>query len=358
MGHGMVDRSSINLDSSYTGGDQECTRRNASMNGDPCTPVLCADIGGTSTKVGVFERPDRLRLLESIPTRGPAEEFGRVLCEALRRAKESLRQEHSEISGLGVAVAGFLNDDRDRMIYNSNLPWLEDYPLRALLVNELDMPVEIEVDSNAAALAEFHLGIGRASSRFLSIAVGTGLGVGMIIDGQPLRFAYGCLGDAGHIVVQPNGPLCTCGGRGCAELFVSAPALAAEYRLRTNRDEPCSLRDLIHAARDGDVTACSILEHAGEWLGVATASLANMFYPDHVAFAGGLAEAGDLVLHSIQRSFDYSASKFARERVVLSRATLGSMATLTGAAYPILAHLHESASIANCHEDSKLLGRT
>jgi glucokinase len=312
------------------------------MDEDPSTPVLCADIGGTSTKVGIFERPNRLRFLESIPTRGPAEEFGKALCEAVRRGKESLRPEYGKISGLGVAIAGFLNGDRDRMIYNSNLPWLENYPLRDLLVGELDMPVEIEVDSNAAALAEFHLGIGRASPRFLCLTVGTGLGVGMIVDGEPLRFAYGCMGDAGHVIVQPNGPLCSCGGRGCAEAFISAPVLAAEYKLRTNRDEPCSLRDLIEAAREGDTTAQSILEHAGEWLGIATASLANMFYPDLVAFAGGLAEAGDLVLRSVQRSFDYSASKFARERAVLSGATLGSMATLTGAAYPILAQLHGS----------------
>jgi glucokinase len=302
-------------------------------------PVLCADIGGTSTKLGVFVPPDGLRLLESIPTRGPAEEFGKALCEAVRRSRHLVISEHGDVFGLGVAVAGFLNDERDRMIYNSNLTWLEDYPLRDVLVKELSLPVELEVDSNAAALAEFHLGAGRTSARFLCLTVGTGLGVGMIVHGQPLRFAYGCMGDPGHIVVQPNGPLCRCGGRGCAEVLVAAPALAEEYRLRKGRDQPCSLRDVIHAAREGDRIACSVIEHAGEWLGIVTASLANTFYPDHIVFAGGLAEAGDLVLRSIQRSFDYSASTFARERVVLSRATLASMATLNGAAYAILARL-------------------
>jgi glucokinase len=253
--------------------------------------------------------------------------------------KDSLLREGKSIAGIGVAIAGFLNDARDRMIYNSNLAWLEGYPLRDVLQKESELPVELEVDSNAAALAEYHLGAGHPAQRFLCLTIGTGLGVGMIVDGHPLHFAYGCMGDAGHVIVQPNGPLCPCGGRGCAELFISAPLLAEEFRVRTNSDDPCSLRDVIHAANEGNEIAISIIQHAGEWLGIATASLANIFYPDRVAFAGGLAEAGDLLLSNVSKSFQYTASPFAKQRVSLTRAALGAMATLTGAAYPILDRL-------------------
>jgi glucokinase len=295
--------------------------------------VLCVDIGGTSTKIGIFDG-GQTRILESIATRGPADSYIDSLSETLKRAQESADSAH--LVGIGVAIAGFLNEDRDRMIYNSNLPWLEGYPLRDRLANELNVCVQLEIDSNAAALAEHHLGVGRGSERFLCLAVGTGIGVGMIINGEPLRFAYGCLGDAGHIIVQANGPVCTCEGRGCAEILVSAPILAEKYRVKSGVQNSLSLRDVIEAARAGDKVASTIIEEAGEWLGIATASLANMFFPERIAIAGGLAEAGDLLMKSVERTFDYSASKFARDRVTLSRARLGAMATITGAAYSIL----------------------
>jgi glucokinase len=222
------------------------------------------------------------------------------------------------------------------MIYNSNLPWLENFPLRQFLAERFDGPIELEVDSNAAALAEYHRGSGGDSSRFLCLAVGTGLGVGMIVNGHPLRFVYGCMGDPGHVIVQPNGPLCACGGHGCAEILISAPRLAEEYRRGKGIAEELSLRDVIEAARGGDDAAIAILEHAGEWLGIATASLANTFYPDSVAYAGGLAEAGDLVMPSIERAFRYAAGSFTKDRVKLQRAKLGAMSTLTGAAYAVL----------------------
>ena len=298
--------------------------------------MLCVDIGGTSTKIGVFDSCERVQILDSIATQGPAESFSDSLVQTIRQAWKSAAGSDTGFLGVGVAVAGFLNDNRDRMIYNSNLPWLEGYPLRDRVANELHTRVQLEVDSNAAALAEQHLGVGRNSARFLCITVGTGIGVGMIINGEPVRFAYGCMGDAGHIVVQANGPLCTCGGHGCAEILVSAPVLAEEYRIKTRVQSAVSLRDVIEAARAGDHVANGILERAGEWLGIATASLANVFFPEHIAFAGGLAEAGDLVMKSLERTFYYSASKFARDQVTLSRAKLGAMATITGAAYSIL----------------------
>jgi glucokinase len=125
---------------------------------------------------------------------------------------------------------------------------------------------------------------------------------------------------------------------------VSAPVLAEEFRIRMNYQNRCTLRDVIEAATEGNAIASAVIEQAGEWLGFATASLANTFYPDLIAFAGGLAEAGDLLLSPIRKAFAYSASTFTKERVTLTRAALGSMATLNGAAYSILDHLNEAAS--------------
>jgi glucokinase len=302
------------------------------------TSILCADIGGTSTKAGVVNAAGQLALLDSIPTQGPdARSFANALCELIDRVRGAAMVEQRHLTGVGVAIAGFLDPDRGSMVYNSNLPWLENFPLREYLAERFNMRVELEVDSNAACMAEYCFGSGRGSHRFLCLAAGTGLGVGIAIDGGPLRFAYECLGDIGHIIVQPNGPLCTCGGRGCAEILISAPVLAERYREKRGASLNVSLRQVISAAKDGDDLAMSILREAGEWLGIAAASMANIFFPDRIAIAGGLSAAGDLLLKPAESAFYGSASEFARSRASLCQAALGPMATLTGAAWPFLA---------------------
>ena len=117
----------------------------------------------------------------------------------------------------------------------------------------------------------------------------------MAIDGLPLRFAYECLGDIGHVIVQPDGPICTCGGRGCAEILISAPVLADRYREQRGASSNISLRDVISGAQAGDDLAICILEEAGQHLGIAAASIANILFPDRIAIAGGLSAAGDLL---------------------------------------------------------------
>ena len=107
--------------------------------------------------------------------------------------------------------------------------------------------------------------------------------MGMAVDGVPVRFAYGCMGDIGHVIVLRDGPLCTCGGRGCAEIMISSTSLARQYGTMKEEQDEVSLRDVIEGAEGGDSSAISILANAGEWLGIAIASMANTFFPDHIA---------------------------------------------------------------------------
>jgi glucokinase len=292
--------------------------------------ILCVDIGGTSTKVGLVSRLGETQSVRSIATQPDAESYFKNLTQLIESGLEP------GIAQMGVAVAGFLDESRSRLVYNSNLSWLEDFPLKERLANRFpQLTIELEVDSNAATMAEYQLGSGRGSRRFLCLTVGTGVGVGFAIDGKPVRFAYGCLGDMGHIIVDRDGPLCTCGGRGCAEALLSSNTLAAEFSVVSSGNaEQASLRELILAAQGGNEQAVKILERAGEWLGVAVSSMANIFFPDHIAVAGGLSAAGELVLAPAERIFRESACVLARSQATFTRATLGSMATLIGAAWP------------------------
>ena len=294
------------------------------------TGVLCVDIGGTSTKAGVLDHHGEMGLVESIATKPDAETYAGNLLALISMVRES-----AHCKQMGVAVAGFLDAARTHLVYNSNIAWLEGFPLRERLSERFpDLAIELEVDSNAAMMAEYQLGSGRGSSRFLCLTAGTGLGVGLAVDGVPLRFAYGCLGDIGHVIVERDGPLCTCGGRGCAEMLVSAPYLAREYQMMKALPNEVTLRDVIQQAGAGDLAAVDVLARAGEWLGVAVASMSNIFFPDHIAIAGGLSAAEDLVLKPAERVFRESACLLARSKVTFTRATLGSMATLVGAAWP------------------------
>lgn len=299
-------------------------------------PVLCVDIGGTSTKAGVVDAAGQLGLVDSIATRPPAENYLGQVGELIERTIKTGGIEPARLAGIGIAVAGFLDSERDHLVYNSNLAWLEGFSLRAPLAKRFGLSIELEVDANAAAMAEWCFGSGAGSQRFLCVASGTGLGVGMIIGGAPLRFAYGCLGDMGHIVVQREGPLCTCGGHGCAEIMVSAPAVAKRFQQSAGLQQELSLRDVIVAARAGDETARRVLEETGEWLGIAIASMATTFFPDHIAVAGGLSEAGELVMDAVERGFESHAGVLARSKAKVTRAVLGARATLIGAAWPFL----------------------
>jgi len=296
--------------------------------------VLCVDIGGTSTKAGVLDDAGQLHSIESIPTTPDAPSFIDRLCALIDRTHASAGGAGFAITGIGVAVAGFVSTERDRLVYNPNLSWLEQFPIKRRLAQRFDFPIELEVDSNAATMAEYHFGSGQSSRRFLCVTCGTGMGVGMTVEGVPLRFAYGCLGDIGHVIVEPNGVLCACGGRGCAEALVSAPALAERYKAQTGGACDLTLKDVIDAATSGEPRAVALLEETGIWLGIAVSSMSNILFPDHIAIAGGLSAAGDFVLKPAEQVFRQSASILARSNVSFSKATLGTVATLIGAAWP------------------------
>jgi glucokinase len=287
--------------------------------------ALGVDIGGTNTKVALVNDGGEVAGIETFPTgRDQAALIANVRDAASRcRGTATLR-------GAGVAVAGFINPARDRLSYNPNLPWLEGFPLRDAMADTLGLTVALEVDSNASCLGEYRFGAGRGSQRFLCLAAGTGLGVGMIIDGALVRFMGECIGDAGHVVVDANGPECPCGGRGCAEAMVS------ERTIVQNAQCGPTLREVMQNARKGNARAVTELAAAGRALGIAMASLSQIFFPDRIALAGGLAEADDLVLPAAEAEFRRTVNTQARAHVEVVKASLGWRAAVIGAAAPLL----------------------
>ena len=286
-------------------------------------PVAGIDIGGTTTKLALVGPDGEIEGLRTLPTApGDAPEFVNRLAAAFHEARWRAER-------VGVAVAGFVSDAHDAVAYNPNLPWLERFPLRTALEQALGLPLTLEADSNAAALAEWCWGAGRGSNRFLCLAAGTGLGGGMLVGGKLLRYAYEGVGDVGHVIVAPGGDHCSCGGIGCAEALVGANAIVK--RFRHSGGKAADLRDVIEQAFARDPLAVRLIEEAGRWLGLALSTLANILFPDRIAIAGGLSEAGDLLLDPCRAVFHENASSFASEAARIVKAELGWRATLAGA---------------------------
>lgn len=284
--------------------------------------LLGIDIGGTSTKIALVSTAGDVLESVAVPTRGGPREFVASLANALAHV--------GPVDAIGVAVAGLIDDARLVMKFNPNIDWLQGFPLRDALHDAFRRPVVLDNDSNAAAWGEYLCGGGQGARRLLCLTIGTGVGGAMVAGGAIYRLSHQGAGDMGHVLVMPDGPRCSAGCAGCAEALISAPAV--EDRALAAFGHTMPVRDLLVAAQTGDPRARSVLAETGDYLGRAVASLSPIFYPDRVLIAGGLAEAGELLLGPAEESFRSRAGRFYQQNVELRRAALGWQAGVVGAA--------------------------
>jgi glucokinase len=257
------------------------------------------DIGGTHTKLALVDTRGKIAEFERIETFafGDPQPF---LDELVRRI-ESLRGERQRVIGIGLSVHGYIDAERKGPIVCPNTPALRGLDLRELMQESFGLPVAINNDLTAHALAEYEYGSGRGTRRFLCLAVGTGLGAGVIIDGEPLRYLGGCAGDTGHVVIKPGGPSCSMGCRGCAEALCGVAGVERLAKERTGLETPA--HEVIARAREGESEAAAIVGQIGEWLGLTLATLCSIFLPERVALTGGIPEAGPALLEACEWRF-------------------------------------------------------
>ena len=302
------------------------------------------DIGGTSTKIArMTARGDVLDVC-TIPTEGSrgADSF---ICSVMEKVQSLLDNtpDGGKVAGVGVAVAGFIDAGHSCMIFNPNLVWLENYSLKAAMADHFGLPTSLEIDSNAAALSEHYFGVGLGCKRFFVLSIGTGVGGGMLVDGEVQRISHECLGDVGHVIVDPDGLECASGCKGCAEAVISAPGLEqlargleASYPQSILHGRAPNARQIIEAARADDPLALAILCQAGRWLGILLANIAPVFAPERIAVAGGVSTAGSLLLNPAVETFRSLCGSAYTRHVDILAAKLGCQAVLAGAAIPVI----------------------
>jgi len=245
----------------------------------------------------------------------------------------------TSVRALGIGMPGPLDPAKGLVISPGNLPGFINVPLNSILTRRTGIRSYIHHDAHLAALAEHMHGAGRGSNNLIYVTVSTGIGAGLILDGKLYSGAGGIAGEVGHIVVQPGGPLCSCGNNGCVEALASGTAIAREARLLAALEVGSVLHgiefpnaaDVVRAARRADPLAVRILEAAGTSLGIAMGTLVNLFNPDMIVLGGSVINAGRLLLSPMHRSMEHSSWKAARRGLRIVKPALGADVGLIGA---------------------------
>ena len=303
------------------------------------------DLGGTNIKGGLIRRDATIAVKQSVPT----EAAGGVehVIERLAGLVEALLSEagvdKDETVGVCVGSPGPLNS-RTGVIYEApNLNWT-DVPLGERLERRLGLPVFVENDANVAALGETWAGAARDSRCTVLLTLGTGIGGGIVINGEMWRGVTDVGGELGHMCIDLNGPACSCGGRGCIESYASAPAVVRRMQaaIESGRDstlkaafasgEAVDAERIHQAAEAGDALAREIIEETGRLLGVAVANCVNIFNPDHVILHGGLVNAGAMLLGPLVAEMKRRCFASAQAGLAVLPSALKGSAGIVGAA--------------------------
>ena len=308
--------------------------------------VIGLDLGGTNSVFGIVDSRGNIKATTAIKTQGydTVDDYVDAAVNALQPIIDQVGGlSQIKAMGIGAPNGNFYNGTIE---YAPNLSWGHDgvVPLAKMFSERLNnLPVALTNDANAAAIGEMTYGVARGMTNFIDITLGTGVGSGIVINGQMVYGSDGFAGELGHMVVRPDGRSCGCGRKGCLEAYCSATGVARTARefLETS-DEPSLLRDMKPeditsydvsvAASKGDALANRVYTFTGELLGEACANFATFCSPEAFIFFGGLTKAGDLLMEALKKSYDAHVLKIYKNKAKFLISSLeGSSAAVLGA---------------------------
>ncbi|WP_156758319.1 ROK family protein [Actinokineospora pegani] len=306
------------------------------------TRTIGVDVGGTSIRAGVVD--EHGTVLDTARGSTPADEA--ALEDAICSVVGELLERHP-VSAVGLAVAGFIGTDRRTVLFAPHLAW-RSAPVADRISARLGLPVVLEHDANAAGVAEHRFGALRGAGVGLLLALGTGIGAALMVDGVLYRGAHGVAPELGHLPLVPGGRPCECGKAGCWERYCSGTALAStavdllaapgarsSVLAREAAGDPGRItgRQVAAAAREGDAVALAAVGEMAEWLAVGLALVADVYDPDLVVLGGGVGESAPLFLDDARDRYHRLVTGGGHRPLLRLRAAhLGDDAGLVGAA--------------------------
>lgn len=296
--------------------------------------VVGLDLGGTNSVFGIVDQDANIVAETSVKTRGHNDDAQQYVDDCV----VELRKIIDQVGGIGKIRAMGIGAPNGNYYtgcieFAPNLSWAHGtVPLAKMFSDALGIPVAMTNDANAAAIGEMTYGAAKGMKNFIMITLGTGVGSGIVVNGQMVYGCDGLAGELGHVIVDPQGRECGCGRRGCLETYCSATGVARTAReMLTTTDRPSLLReipleqieskDVSIAAEKGDKMAKEIFEFTGRMLGEACANFAAFCSPEAFVFFGGLTKAGDLIMEPIKQAYDRNVLKIyqGKAQMLISR---------------------------------------
>jgi len=288
--------------------------------------VIGLDLGGTNSEFGIVDQNANIIASTRVKTAGHGNDPNQYVDDCVAALKPIIEEvggiEKIHAMGIGAPNGNYYSGAIE---FAPNLPWKGKIPLAQMFSERLGIPVRLTNDANAAAMGEMQYGAARGMLNFIMITLGTGVGSGIVVNGQMVLGCDGMAGELGHVIVEKDGRQCGCGRKGCLEAYCSAKGVARTAReIIEKTDKPTILReipldkieskDVAIAAGKGDEVAKEIFEETGRILGEACANFAAFSSPEAFIFFGGLTRAGDLIMNPIKKAYDESVLRIFRDK--------------------------------------------
>ena len=305
---------------------------------------ICLDVGGTKVLGAIFNEKDEIiyRLKKRSKSGGDGSaDVEKVIVSVVEEMIKKSGIERDKLNAIASCAPGVIDQDRGVVLFTPNLPW-RDYDMAASMRSKFGVPFYVGNDVNLGVLGEYHFGAGRGYKNIVGFFVGTGMGGGLVLNGSLFTGNQFKAAEYGHMVLDPEGPLCNCGQRGCLEAFSSKQGMSAYIRQQVARGRETLMAEAVkdgvfrskalkQALKENDKVAMEAVDRACHWLAVAAGNMINVISPDLVLFGGGVIEAlGDLFLEKILAEVDRYCMPAIRSTVDIKIADLGDDSILYG----------------------------
>ena len=303
------------------------------------------DLGGTNIAVGIVTKEGEVLKKTSVPARAerPFDQIFADMAACIRQLLGETGIKETEIASIGIGTPGCIDTEKGVLVFAGNFKYGKNVNYREEMAKHFDIPVYIGNDANVAALAEVRAGAAKGVKNAIMITLGTGVGGGIIIDGNIFEGAYSAAGELGHIVLVSNGEPCSCGRKGCWEAYASVTALVRQTKAamkahpesimnKTPLDQ-VSGRTAFDAAKKGDAAALKVVDQYQEYITEGLADMINIFSPEIIVVGGGISKEGDYLLDPVRekiKSRVFGIGLLPERKIVPAK--LGNDAGLIGAA--------------------------
>ena len=305
---------------------------------------ICLDVGGTKVLGAIFNEKDEIvyRLKKRSKSGGEGSaDVEKVIISVVEEMIKESGMDRGKLNAIASCAPGVIDQDRGIVLFTPNRPW-RDYDMAASMRKKFGVPFFVGNDVNLGVLGEFHFGAARGYRNIVGFFVGTGMGGGLVLNGSLFTGNQFKAAEYGHMILDPEGPLCNCGQRGCLEAFSSKQGMSSYIRQQVARGRETMMAEAVQegvfrskklkkALDAGDQVAMEAVDRACHWLAVATGNMINTFSPDLILFGGGVIEAvGDLFLKKILAEVNRYCMPTIRSSVEIKNASLGDDSILYG----------------------------